>query len=163
MGTPSLVLFFPCPCFHFCRPWGEGRKKEGGGVTWYLLVAIPHPPVLSLPSLGMMGMLGTARRQGRFSAKIHTTQECRLEEGRFFKIEHVANHLVKLELHGSYSFCVRVVYFGGTTRIASQSNIVTESPNSCDTHQGVQRKRNAFVAFENYVKRATITFVSQNA
>ena len=48
-----------------------------------------------------MGVLDVAGRQERFSAKTYTTRTVStLKEGRFF--ESIANHLVELELHGSY-------------------------------------------------------------
>ena len=55
-------------------------------------------------------------------------------------------YLVELELHllGPIICGVRAVYFGGTTRIASQPNIVTESPKSFIRYtprSSAQRKR----------------------
>ena len=72
-----------------------------GGVAWYLLVAISHTPVFSLSSPGMMGVLDVPGRQELSSAKTYTTHECLFkEERRLFKS--IANHLVELELPGSY-------------------------------------------------------------
>ena len=122
-------MFFLSHVFLFFHSWEEGKKEGGGGVTWYLLVAIPHPPDVSLTSPGMMGVLDVAGWQERFSAKTYTTQKCLyLEERRFFKASPI------IWFNWSYMdpiICgVRVIYFGGTTRIASQSNIVTERPTS---------------------------------
>ena len=124
--TPFCFVF-PFPSFPFCHPWGEGKKGEG--VTWYLLVAIPHPPVISLPSPGKMGVLDVAGWQERFSAKTYTTRQC-----PYWKKEDFSKASPITWLNWSYIGSifggVRVVYFGGTTCIASQSNIVTESPTS---------------------------------
>ena len=72
-----ILFSFPFLMFSFFSTPGEReRRRGGGGVTWYLLVAIPHPPDISLPSPGMMGVLDVAGRQERFSAKTYTTQKC---------------------------------------------------------------------------------------
>ena len=114
--------------FSFCHPWGEGTKK-GGGVTWHLLVAIPYPPVIYLPSPGMMGVPDVAGWQERFSAKTYTTREY-----LYWKKEDFSKASPIIWLNWSYMgpvFCgVRVVHFIRTTRIPSQSNIITESPTS---------------------------------
>ena len=70
-----FCFVFPLLCFLFFYTWGEGKKKWGG-VTWYLPVAIPHPPDISLPSPGMMGVLDVAGWQERFSANTYTTHKC---------------------------------------------------------------------------------------
>ena len=64
--TFFLFLFFYFHVLLFAILGEKGRRK-GGGVTWYLLVAIPYPAVISLSSPGMMGVLDVAGRQERFS------------------------------------------------------------------------------------------------
>ena len=145
--------------FSFSSIPGERERKRGGGVTWSLLVAIPHPPDIYLPSPGMMGVLDVAGRQERFSAKTYTTQKCLYWKNNFSE----ASPIIWL----NYSYVgpvicgVRVAYFVGTTRIASQSNIVTESPTSSirytsrsSTHKETRCK--ATTTFYNYFLRTSV-------
>ena len=145
-----LLCCFSFPIFSFFTSLGRGKELGGGGVTWYLLVAIPRPPDISLPSPGMMGVLDVAGRQERFSAKTYTTQECPYWKKEDFS---KASPIIWLDWSymGSIICGVRVVFSGGTTpRIASQSSIVTESPDFIHSiHQGVQRKSNALYSNDN--------------
>ena len=72
---PLIFSFFLLHVLLLFPSLGRG-KKEGGEVTWYLLVAIPQPPDTCLSSPGMMGVLDVAGRQERCSAKTYTTKKC---------------------------------------------------------------------------------------
>ena len=78
-----------------------------------------------------------------------------LDEGRFFKS--IAIHLVELELHGSYYFVAFVSSILAEPTALLPSRILSPKAllHSFDTHQGVQRKRNALYSNDN------IQFVSQ--
>ena len=125
---PFFVLFFLFHVFLLFHPWGEEKKKGGAG-TSYLLVAIPDPPDIYLPSPVMIGVLDVAGRQERFSAETYTTPKYQC-----WKKEDFSKASPIIWLNWSYMrpvFCrVRVVYFGVSTRIASQPNIITETPTS---------------------------------
>ena len=100
-----------------------------------------------------MGGLDVAGRQERFSAKTYTTQKCLdyiSKEGRFLKKKASPIIWLNWSYMGPAICGVRGVFFGGTTRIASQSNIVTESPDFIHSiPRGVQRKTNALYSNDN--------------
>ena len=75
-SVSPFCLVYPSHVFLFFSIPGERKRRREGGVTWYLLVAIPHPPDIPLHSPGMIGVLDVAGWQERFSANTYTTYKC---------------------------------------------------------------------------------------
>ena len=152
-----FVLFFLSHVFLFAIPGERGRRRGGG--HWYLLVAIPHPRVISLPSPGMMGMLDVAGRQERFSAKTHTTQEC-----LYWKSEDSSKASPIIWLNWSYTGPIilwrscRLFWRNHPHRFPVEYCHRKPHFIRCTPRSSTRKKR---VVFEYYVKKATTTLVSQ--